>query len=88
MTRSARYFLFSGAGRVAVVPDFHVDVNALVEWVVVLEALVGCLNGLHSAFDLATLHIFNLCRDGALSKAASRVFACIARLPTKVKINY
>ena len=71
------FIMSSVAAGVAVVPDLHVDVDALVQWVVVIEALVRRLHRLHRPFYLSALHVVDLCGNTALFKLPSRVGSLI-----------
>ena len=70
----------SCARGVAVVPDLHVDVDALIKRVVVVEPVVGRLHRLHRALNQAALHVLNLSWNGALFEAATRVVALVTIL--------
>ena len=63
----------SVAAGVAIVPDLHVDVDALVQWVVVIEALVRRLHRLHRPLYLSALHVIDLSGNTALFKLSSHV---------------
>lgn len=48
------------AGGIIIVPDLHIEVDDLFEWVVVVEPRVGRLHGLQSALQSSALRVLNL----------------------------
>ena len=65
---------------VGVIPNFHIQINTLVKWVVVIEPIVGALYTFHYVFYRSSLRIIRILGEQARGDAAPLISASIFSL--------